>query len=282
MTDTKKEKGFKFKLGDKELNLKIVRPSVKVLQEATKVYNRAYKEALDSGAMLRLKLDNYMEKQGLWDQDMEIKFKTLKAEINRAEKQILEGGFKLSDCKKLALDLKEKRAELQNMVSLKNDLDSNTAEGQATNSRFNYLVSACLVYSDNSKPYFKDLEDYLTNADNDLAVEAAKNLMLLMYEADDNFEATLPENKFLKKFGFVDEKFRLVNKEGKLTDRDGRLINEDGRYINEAGEFVDKDGNLVDKEGNFIVETKPFLDDEGNPILETESKVEEPVVVAPQ
>lgn len=276
-TEVKKEVTFKFTLNSKELELKVIRPSVKILQEATKVYNKAYKDALEGGSILRAKLDTYMERQGLWDAEADMKYKTLKAEIAKAEKQILEGGIKLSDCKKLALDLKQKRAELQNTLSLKNDLDSNTAEGQATNSRFNYLVSACLVYSTNSKPYFKDLEDYLNNSDNDLAVEAARHLMLLMYEADDDFEATLPENKFLKKFGFVDSKFRLINKEGKLTDSEGRLVNDEGYYINEAGEKVNKSGDRVDEDGNLIIETKPFLDDDGNPILD-EVKAEQPTL----
>ena len=71
---------------------------------------------------------------------------------------------------------------------------------------------------------------------------------------------------------FVDDKLRLVNKEGKLVDEKGRLLNENGRFINENNQFIDKDGNLVDLEGDYVVDFKPFLDDDGKPVVLDENK----------
>jgi hypothetical protein len=56
-----------------------------------------------------------------------------------------------------------------------------------------------------------------------------------------------------------------------LIDADGRLVDENGRFIDEQGNFVDKFGNRVDEEGSYIVETAPFLDDDGNPVIVDES-----------
>jgi len=97
------------------------------------------------------------------------------------------------------------------------------------------------------------------------------------------------ENKFLKEFKFVNEDLRLVNDDGHLIDIDGRLINEEGRYIAyrtkkaeiEQDEdelyFVNIQGNevvkVVDEDGDErwvtpdLAERKPFLDEEGNPII---------------
>jgi hypothetical protein len=99
----------------------------------------------------------------------------------------------------------------------------------------------------------------------------AQTLATMIYGLDNNFEKTLPENKFLHKYKFVDEKLRLIDKQGRLIDAEGRLIDDNGRYIDEQGNYVDKFGNKVDKDGEYVVETEPFLDEEGKPIiLETE------------
>jgi hypothetical protein len=145
-------------------------------------------------------------------------------------------------------------------------LDSHTAEGQADNARFNYLVSACVVYKNNGNKYFKNYEDYLNRASDPVSFIAAQKLASIMYGLDSDFEKKLPENKFLLKYKFVNDNLELVDNKGRLIDASGRLIDQNGRFINEEGKFIDKDGNLVDESGDFLVEFQPFLDDNGNPI----------------
>lgn len=186
------------------------------------------------------------------------------------------GGFSLTDAKKLALRMREVRLEMRDLISVRTSLDNHSAEGQADNSRFNYLVSACVVYKDNDKPYFKDLEDYMNRQDDPVALAGAQKLANIIYGLDNNFEKNLPENKFLKKYKFVNEELRFIDKQGRTIDREGRLVDENGRYIDEDGNFVDKDGNRVDEEGEYLVDTQPFLDDDGNPVvLEEETKEDE-------
>jgi hypothetical protein len=123
------------------------------------------------------------------------------------------------------------------------------------------------VYKDNDNKYFKSLEDYLNKADDPVALLGAQNLANMIYGLDNNFEKNLPENKFLHKYKFVDDKLRLIDKRGRLVDQDGRLVDEEGRFIDEEGNFVDKEGNRVDPKGEYLFEAEPFLDDEGKPIL---------------
>lgn len=263
--ENKKEAVFTAKVDGKEVEFKVVRPSMKQLQEAQKVYGKAFREGLEGGLLVRERLDDYLTKQNLWDAEKEMQFKTLQAEINNTEKALAKGGIKKSEAFKLAVNARKCREKVRNLVAVKRNLDENTVEAQADNTRFNYLVSATLVYNANGKPYFKDMDDYLNRADSELASEAAGRLATLMYGLDNDYEANLPENKFLKMAGYVDEKYRLINKEGKFVDEDGKLVDENGRYINEKNQFTDREGNLVDKEGNYIFEFKPFLDDDGNP-----------------
>jgi hypothetical protein len=129
------------------------------------------------------------------------------------------------------------------------------------------------VYSENNKPYFDSYESYLNKSAEPVAIKAAQVLASRMYGLDDNYEANLVENKFLKQYNFVDDDLRLVNKDGHLVDEEGRLIDENGRFVNEKGEYVDKDGKPVDDNGDYVCEFKPFLDEDGNPVeVEVEKK----------
>jgi hypothetical protein len=129
------------------------------------------------------------------------------------------------------------------------------------------------VYKDSENKYFASLEDYMGRIDDPVALAGAQKLANMIYGLDNNFEKNLPENKFLRKYKFVNDKLRFIDKQGRTVDSEGRLVDETGRYINDAGEFIDKEGNRVDAEGEYVVDAQPFLDDEGNPVvLDEETK----------
>ncbi len=171
-------------------------------------------------------------------------------------------GLTKKKAKELAFRVQELRADMRDLTAGRNDLDAKSAEAQAENERFSYAVYLCTMHPDSGDAFFKDYEDFKARETQTASIDAAKNLAFLTYNLDPNYESELFENKFLKEYGFVDEKLRLINKDGKLVDREGRLIREDGRFINPKGELVDADGTLVDEEGNYKVEFAPFLDDE--------------------
>jgi len=262
-----KTRTFKAFVDNKEVEFLVRSPSVQDQKEATKVYNTAFSEALKSKAVVRAKLDDLLVEQGLWDDSKQIKFSAVQAQILEGERKLAKGGISLSVAKEEALKMKKLREELRDLISVKTNLDTHTAEGQADNARFNYLVSSCTVYKDNNRPYFSSYEDYNSRSNDTVAILAAQNLAGMLYGLDSDYEEKLPENKFLKQYKFVDDKLRLIDKNGRLVDSEGRLIDENGRYINDKGEFVDKNGNAVDKEGEYVVEFTPFLDDDGKPVV---------------
>jgi hypothetical protein len=251
----------------KEVEFLVRSPSLQDQREATKVYNQSFSEALKAKAVVRAKLDDLLVEQGLWDNDKQSKFTELQNQILEGERKLAKGGIALKDAKELALQMRKTREDIRELISVKTNLDTHTAEGQADNARFNYLVSACTVYSNNKEAYFKSYEDYSNRSVDPVAILAAQNLAGMLYGLENDYEEKLPENKFLKQYKFVDDKLRLVNKEGKLVDEKGRLIDNNGRFINETGQFVDKNGNLVDDKGDYVVEFSPFLDDNGKPVV---------------
>jgi hypothetical protein len=261
-----KSREFTVTVNDTEKTVVVNSPSSNDQKEANKVYNTAFTDALKSKAVVRARLDDLLVDQGLWDDSKQLKFEELQRKILENEKELAKGGISLSQARKLALEMRENRSELRELISVKTNLDTHTAEGQADNARFNFLVSACSFYKDGNKKVFNNYEDYLNRQNEKVSIKAAQTLANMIYGLDNDYENNLPENQFLKNYNFVDEKLRLIDKEGRLVDSDGRLLNEDGRFINEQGEFIDKYGNLLNEDGEYKVEFTPFLDDEGNPV----------------
>ena len=254
-----------------ELLCLMMKPKSNHLREAQLAYNRAFRDALESGALLRQKLEDHMREQGIWDDTKQKQYDDVNKTILEGEKKLAKGGISLSEAKTLALDMRVARGELRDLIAERTVMDGNTAEGQADNARFNALIGECVVSSDNNNvKKFETLEDYDTVASQPWAVEAASQLANMLYDLDPNYDNNLPENKFLKDYSFVNEDLRLVNDDGHLVDSQGRLINEEGRFIayDDKGEeyFIDIEGNTLTEEGDYVVEFQPFLDDSGKPI----------------
>ena len=271
-------------------------PTAQDYRDSQVQYNEIFRQALDSGALLRQKLTDYMREQGIWDEDKQKENDAFVEKISGREEALKGGGIRLSEAKDIALELRNLRAEFRELLSEKNALDSNSAEGQADNARFSELIRLCLLDPATKTPRFPDQKAYDTQADEPWVVEAAADLASMIYGLDPNYDKNLEENKFLKEFNFVDEELRFVDNEGHLVDMDGRLVNEDGRFIayrTEEGKenkdpeeiyFVNREGEevvlVVDENGEedwvkiSLKERKPFLDDEDKPI-ESPVKAEE-------
>ena len=243
------------------------RPTVQDMREAQKVWNTAFNDAVKSKAILREKLSDLMREQNLWNDDKEKQFEELRHKILEGERKLAKGGIALKTARQIALDMRKYRYEMREMISERSRLDSDTAQGQADNAKFNYLVAVCLVYDKTQKPYYTSYDEYVDRAGELVAQEGASRFASMLYGLDSNQEQNLVENKFLREFNFVDEKLRLINKDGHLVDVDGRLIDENGRFVDEKGNFVDKDNNPVSADGKYTFDRLPFTDEDDKPVV---------------
>ncbi len=257
------------------------RPTVEESQSANRLRSKTFNQSLKNGDILRDQMDSELRKRGDWNDDREIIYQTLRKEILDYEVQLKKGGIKLHEAKSLALEMTDKRDEMVGMLSSRTELDNNTCEGQAEAARFNCMFADCLVYEETGEKYFpKGLEDYIVSSDDPVAVIGATEFYYLI-TGTDNLDDSLPENKFLQRFKFVDEKNRLVDKDGRLVTREGQHIDLEGKYIKWTDEdnftYVDENGRPVTEEGEYDLEESPFLDDDGTPIvLESEKEPDKP------
>lgn len=254
----------------------VKKPGMKDYRDAQAIYNKAFRKALESGAILKQKLNDYIIEQGLWDDKKEVKYKSLIEKIRDLEGVIAGGGISLKNAKTAAIDLRRARNELQELISERNMHETNCVEGQADNEKFNHLVISCTLKADKNTRVWNSIEEYDEQATEPWAVECATKLATMLYGLDPNYEKNLPENKFLVDYKFTDSEFNLVNKEGHIVDLDGRLIDKEGyyiKYVDGAPVRITKDGKELDSDGKVKIEFKPFLDDESGEevVADTES-----------
>ena len=266
-----------------DVTVLVKKPNRKDLNESQIAYNKAWSKSLEEKAILRQKLNDYLTEQGVWSDDKQKQYEDFVKKINDRELVLKKGGIPLKKAKSIALELKRLRASFRELISERTSYDNNTAEGTADNARFDYLVSVCVIDPSNKQPVFKNIDDYNERGAEPWALKAAGELANFLYDLDPNYESNLPENDFLKKFKFTDDKGRLVNKDGHLIsiDEDGveRLIDDKGFYIayNEDGTqyFINRSGEKVERDEDII--QQPFLDDDGNAVDTSEvvAEVEE-------
>ena len=260
-------------------------PASEENKEAQLAYNKAFKEALQSGAILRQKLQRVMNEQGIWDDEKETQYQAILQDLNEGEKRLSRGGISLAEARQLAIDMRRRRVEFRSLIAERSSMDSNTAEGQADNERFSHLVYVCLKNASGNR-LFKSKDEYEDNANQPYVIEAAGQLAEKLYGLDPDYDKNLPENKFLEAYKFSDSATRLINKDGHLIDIDNqgveRLIDENGRFIaydeEDESYFVDKDGEKLNEDGDYEGGFTPFLDDQGKPV-EVPSKEEEEEVI---
>ena len=265
------------------VNYAVKRPSPDTIKRANALRSKTFNEALQRGDLLRDQLDTELRKRELWNDQREDDYQGLRTDIVDGEFSLNKGGIKLSEAKGIALKMSDSRGRMVSMLSTRTELDSNTCEGKADAARFNLLFAESLVYLDTGEPYFPGgFEEYVTKMEDPVAVTAATEFYYLL-SGSEKLDETLPENQFLKKFGFVDDKLRLVDKQGKLVDEGGKHIDDWGNFVEWIDDdnyiFVDDQGREV-KDGKFNTEFTPFVDDEtgelfdedGNPVKEEKPK----------
>lgn len=241
---------------DKEVVVYAVKPTSREFAKAKLESNRAFKEAINSGAPFRKKIFDVMRDQGLWDDEQQVKLdKIEKRLMNNIQKLRKAKGMDVLDGYDVAVEIMKDRIEQNRLLSEQRDYDNFSVEAQVDNASMDCLVSLC-VKDDEGNRVFTSVDDYLDKSTEPWAAEAAAAVAKLAFGFTDNFLADLPEHKFLQAFGFMDDEFRLKDKNKEsFVDFDGRKVDKDGRYLE------DLEGNPIEPVedvdfGSFMVNGK--------------------------
>jgi len=275
-----KEKKIEVTVDNQKVSLVIKKPNNAIMSQAQRVGAKAWTDCVREGIMTKKELEKFMKEQGIWDDGKDEEQKKIVKDISDLEKKLFVSGadktskLRASEGKEIAIEMRVKRNELRDLIAERMSLEQNTAESISDNSRFDFLVASCTFYENGNKVY-NSLEDYKERADGEIGFAAATALASMLYAVDKDFEAKLPENKFLKMFHFVNEDLSLVNTSGETVDLEGRRIDKQGYFLNAEGNRVDKEGNVLDEFGNYVPQVT-YVDDKNNVIEPESSATPEP------
>jgi hypothetical protein len=198
-----------------------------------------------------------MRKRGIWDEAKDREEEQITKDILMLERELYQGKTgkakpKLSEGRDVAIQIRRKRFELRDLITERITLEENTADSLADNSRFDYLVASCSFYKNGTRVY-KDFNEYNNKSADEIAYACAGLLGKMLYNLDSNFEKNLPENKFLTKFGLVNEDLSLVDPQNpnQLVDTKGKNIDDEGYYLDQDGHRIDREGNKINTDGTY-------------------------------
>lgn len=254
------------KIGDEVRKVEVHKPTPKIEGEAnmasSRVFSRLIKEKGPDGKaafILRSQLNTYLSEIGIYsDEDID-NINTFGERIKELEDMLSKGGKKKSEGKAASIELRRLRYAIYALLMRQAEYDKNTVEHYSDNARMDYLVTKCICF-EGGQPVFKSVSDY--ESDEFLQKALAEPIQILagmVSNYDPEFEKNLPENKFLKKYGFCDEKYRLIDKDGHLVDSEGNKLDENGNSVEpkevkeDVGEFLDDEGDIVAPKDETIV-----------------------------
>ena len=241
---------------DVEIKLAVKSPNQEDMEEADKAYSAKIatlvRETGKKKLLLRSEVDKYLKESGVWGEEDTKAIAKLDGEIDDLLLQLRAGGIKLSQGRKICIDILDKRKELMRINSKRQIFDNTTIESSAETEKIDYYIYACTVDSVTGIRHWNSFEDMKLDKLTDAYSQANGVVYEVVFGVDSGFEKRLPENSWLKKYNFIDSDLNYTNrKTGEKVDRDGRPI---AALENEMKKKYD---NLQGE----ITEEKPFEDD---------------------
>lgn len=242
----------------KEKKLFVRQPLFDDIEEAEKVQASKIacliRENSKKKLLLRREIDEYLKKNNIWTTEDEQNIDNLQDELNSLLKKISKGGIKKSEGRELAIKVMDKRKEIFQAMNKRQVFEGATIESVAEQDRNDYLIYSCTVDSETGEKYWESFEDMKLDKLSEAYMKASKESIRVIYNVDPDFEKSLPENKWLKKYGFINDNLEYTDpKTGEKVDKNGVKLSE---IEKKQEEF-----NFINENGEIVEET-PFLEDE--------------------
>ena len=233
----------------KNIKLVIRKPNYEDIEQADKVYAvkvaSLVRENSNKRLLLRSQIDDFLKQAGIWTKDDDTKVRKLHSEINSLISKIAGGGMKLSEGRKICIDVMQKRREIIQTTMKRQVFDDTTIESMAEAEKIDYFIYSCTVYSDSGKNYWESFEDMKNDKLSEVYRRSYSAALELIYNVSPDFEKEFPENKWLRKYSFIDKELNYIDRK--------------------TGRKVDQNGIPVDVETPevpAVQEELPFIDDE--------------------
>lgn len=208
----------------------------------------------------RLEVDDYLKANQVWTDEDNAKVQAMNEEVHELLNKLRKGGIKLSEGREIAVAVNKKRIEILRVSAKRRAFDEATIEAQAENERNDYLTYLCTVTEDTGERFWNSWEELKEDRSSDAYYKALSAVITSIYGDGGEFEKNLPENKWLRKYNFVNDELQYIDR------KTGSFVDEDNNPITQSNDETIK--RLADLAGD-IIEEQPFVDD-----FEVETKEE--------
>lgn len=180
---------------------KVISPTVETITGGQEVYNKAFRKALDDGALLAVSLSKVLEEQGIWSESKDKRLTILYLLLKKNENKLKNKDQSEADAQKYAMEMRELRRELNDLSEIQTSFSGKTAEGQADEVRYNYYIVQCVIDKETNKPYYQNIQDFIQRSGSDFAQTGSRIFGCMLHDVDPDYEEKLPEEMFFKRFG---------------------------------------------------------------------------------
>ena len=180
---------------------RVITPTQETVVNGQEVYNKAFRDALDSGTLLTARFAKVLEEQGLWSESKDKRITTLFLLIKKYENKLADKKQSEEEAQAHAIKVREFRKELNELSEVQSSFSNQTAEGQADDERYNYYCTQCILDKTTNKPYYTDTKDFIKRSGSDFGNEGVQLFGYMLHNVDVNYQEKLPEEIFFKRFG---------------------------------------------------------------------------------
>lgn len=211
--------------------------------------------------LLKSEVETFLKENNIWTDADQVKIEEIQSTIDTLLNKLRKGGEKISVGRKVCIEVADLRQQLMQKASKRQVLYDQTIEAIAEVEKVEYLIYTCTVYAEDGKNYWDSFEDMKNDQDSNVYKQASQYVYQVVFNLNPDFENRLPENRWLKKYNFIDDKFNFIDrKTGERVDRSGNPIEK----------IQEKAIQRIENLQGEISEEIPFIDDETNePIILT-------------
>jgi hypothetical protein len=179
-----KDKIFTSKKPDgKEVEIKFLKPSQKVISRGDFVYREHFGKSVRAGLMTNAEAEKLLKDRNIWNDERESEAIDIQVRINDLEEKFsLDTAIDTNEGLKIYKELKELRSDLLSLTNIRRAIVDNTAEAMAAEMRTQFYASECVVYNHNGQRVFKNLDDFMSKLGEELALDCYRNALIANYE----------------------------------------------------------------------------------------------------
>lgn len=197
----------------KEENYIVRKPKAQDEKDARRYSNVVYGKAVEQGVKTKAYIER-LSKSNADDGTKEIE-EELRGKLNK----LAAGGYPKLEARKDAISAFNLRTKW--MVAKSSSSTTRTAENMADEAYNEYIMSCCCMKENGSPVYASPLK-YSEESDTELADFLYSSLQELL--GDGNALDSWEEVKFLKKYGYMNDKYELINENGEIVDEDFKVV----------------------------------------------------------